>query len=79
MSSSKPSITLSPNGPLIVNNLENLQNSQGEQIETQATLALCRCGGSKNKPFCDECGTRACESGSARRADELRRPRRRQG
>ncbi len=57
MSSSKPSITLSPNGPLIVNNLENLQNSKGEQIETKPTLALCRCGGSKNKPFCD--GTHA--------------------
>ena len=57
MSSSKPSITISPNGPLIVNNLENLQNSKGEEIETQPTLALCRCGGSKKKPFCD--GTHA--------------------
>src|ERR1039458_1847934 len=26
---------------------------QGEEYETQATYALCRCGQSANKPFCD--------------------------
>jgi CDGSH-type Zn-finger protein len=28
-------------------------NSRGETIATEETMALCRCGGSKNKPFCD--------------------------
>ena len=53
MSSTKPSISPSPNGPYVVKDLETLQNSKGEQLETQPTVALCRCGGSKKKPFCD--------------------------
>lgn len=57
MSSTKPNITPSPNGPYIVKDLETLRNSKGEQLETQPTFALCRCGGSKRKPYCD--GTHA--------------------
>ncbi len=57
LSATKPSITPSPNGPYLVKDLQTLQNSQGEQLETQPTFALCRCGGSKKKPFCD--GTHA--------------------
>lgn len=49
----KPTIECSPDGPYIVRNLENLQNSRGEPIPTRRTIALCRCGGSSNKPFCD--------------------------
>jgi CDGSH-type Zn-finger protein len=36
-----------------VRNLEKLQNSRGEPLPTRRTIALCRCGGSANKPFCD--------------------------
>ncbi|MCH9045646.1 MAG: CDGSH iron-sulfur domain-containing protein [SAR324 cluster bacterium] len=50
-------IRLAPKGPLIVKNLERLQNSRGEAIASKPTIALCRCGGSANKPFCD--GTHA--------------------
>ena len=57
MSSTRPSITPSPDGPYLVKDLESLQDSKGEQLETQETIALCRCGGSKTKPFCD--GTHA--------------------
>ena len=53
----KSRITSSPNGPYIVNNLEKLHNSKGEQLQTKNVIALCRCGGSANKPFCD--GTHA--------------------
>ncbi|MEP4090950.1 CDGSH iron-sulfur domain-containing protein [Reichenbachiella sp.] len=48
----KPSITPSENGPYIVKGLESLANRHGA-VETKETMALCRCGGSANKPFCD--------------------------
>ena len=57
MSSDKPIITPAKNGPYIVKGLENLQNSKGEKLEAKSQFALCRCGGSSNKPFCD--GTHA--------------------
>lgn len=31
----------------------NLQNFKGEPLSTTVGIALCRCGASKNKPFCD--------------------------
>ncbi len=52
----KPSITPTPNGPYLLKDLKNLANQKGP-IETKETMALCRCGGSANKPFCD--GTHA--------------------
>jgi CDGSH-type Zn-finger protein len=51
-----PSITPMPDGPYVVKDLQNLQNRKGS-IETKPWIALCRCGGSGNKPFCD--GTHA--------------------
>jgi CDGSH-type Zn-finger protein len=53
----KPTITPSPNGPYLVKNLKTLRNSKAEKLETKEVVALCRCGGSANKPFCD--GTHA--------------------
>ncbi len=55
-SDSKPSIQPSPNGPYIVKGLTKLANRKGP-VETSKTIALCRCGRSANKPFCD--GTHA--------------------
>jgi CDGSH-type Zn-finger protein len=52
----KPSITPTPDGPYLVKDLENLANRNGP-VETKPKMALCRCGGSDNKPFCD--GTHA--------------------
>jgi CDGSH-type Zn-finger protein len=55
----KPKILSLPNGPYyLINNMEpkiveNLQNSEGEPLSTIRGVALCRCGASKNKPFCD--------------------------
>jgi CDGSH-type Zn-finger protein len=45
------------NGPLIVRNLAYLTNSKGESLATRPIVALCRCGGSNIKPYCD--GTHA--------------------
>lgn len=50
---SRPSIECKSNGPYLVKNLEDLRNAKGERIPTEATIALCRCGGSAKKPFCD--------------------------
>lgn len=49
----KPSIECSADGPYIVRNVEKLQNSKGESIPAKRVIALCRCGASANKPFCD--------------------------
>lgn len=48
----KPTITPAENGPYIVKDLKNLANSKGP-VDTSETMALCRCGASENKPFCD--------------------------
>lgn len=46
-------ISLKENGPLIVKDPPKLQHRSGAEIKTQPVVALCRCGASKNKPFCD--------------------------
>ena len=48
-----PSIECKPNGPYLVKDLETFRNSADGIIPTQPIMALCRCGGSANKPFCD--------------------------
>jgi len=45
------------NGPYLVMNLHSLTNSRGETLRTRPVVALCRCGGSSLKPYCD--GTHA--------------------
>ncbi len=51
--SEKVKIDVLDDGPLIVDNLETLTNSKGESVEVDDKIALCRCGESQNKPFCD--------------------------
>jgi CDGSH-type Zn-finger protein len=42
------------NGPYLVKGLVVLLDSEGNEFLTErATVALCRCGASANKPFCD--------------------------
>jgi CDGSH-type Zn-finger protein/ferredoxin len=48
-----PTIECKPNGPYLVKGLSNLRNSRGEALAVEAVVALCRCGGSATKPFCD--------------------------
>jgi len=56
---SMPKIACLPNGPYyLLNNPEpapipNLRRASGAPCITATGVALCRCGGSKNKPFCD--------------------------
>lgn len=49
-------VTIKPstNGPLIVDGPVDLFDTAGNQITLDKTrIALCRCGASSNKPFCD--------------------------
>ncbi len=49
----KPHIKPIENGPLAVTDPPQLRHQNGTEIETGARAFLCRCGLSKNKPFCD--------------------------
>lgn len=42
-----------PNGPLYVRGRVRLTNPRGEVVHEDTRVALCRCGASDNKPFCD--------------------------
>jgi uncharacterized Fe-S cluster protein YjdI len=42
-----------PNGPLFLRGRLKVVDANGQTIREDTRLALCRCGGSKNKPFCD--------------------------
>ena len=59
MSTEKPQIACLPNGPYYLLNdltpreIPNIQQSDGNPCTTITGVALCRCGGSNNKPFCD--------------------------
>lgn len=46
-------ITPRPNGPLFVRGALRLATPDGETILETPRAALCRCGASGNKPFCD--------------------------
>jgi CDGSH-type Zn-finger protein len=48
-----PAIRCKPDGPLIVVGVENLSRQGGAAIASKEQMALCRCGASANKPFCD--------------------------
>lgn len=54
---SGPTIECTANGPYIVKGCDRLSDGAGGAIATKRVMALCRCGGSANKPFCD--GTHA--------------------
>ena len=49
-----PKIKVTDNGPYVVSDAHQITRlSDGKSYEAAGQVALCRCGGSKNKPFCD--------------------------
>jgi CDGSH-type Zn-finger protein len=46
-------ITPSENGPYLVSGPVLLTDVDGREIPHPDPMAICRCGGSRNKPFCD--------------------------
>ena len=51
--SDAPQIVERENGPLVVKGVTRMVGPDGTEIECKPVMALCRCGGSSNKPFCD--------------------------
>ena len=65
-------IRMRPNGPFVVEGPVNLVDSQGQSFSTNSdkpAMALCRCGQSASRPFCDgshnRCGFESDERASA--------------
>jgi CDGSH-type Zn-finger protein len=46
-------IVVSKNGPYLVSGELEVDGSDGKKIAENKPCALCRCGQSKKKPFCD--------------------------
>ncbi|MFQ5744005.1 MAG: CDGSH iron-sulfur domain-containing protein, partial [Acidobacteriota bacterium] len=61
----RPTIACAEDGPYRVKGLKCLTDSKGQEISTKKTMALCRCGASRIKPFCD--GTHAKTDFSGRK------------
>ena len=50
----RPKIKPATNGPLLVQGMEKIvRYTDGKAFEGGDSVALCRCGSSKNKPYCD--------------------------
>lgn len=49
----EPSIRVERDGPLVVRGALTIADSEGGTIAAGTRFALCRCGESQNKPFCD--------------------------
>jgi len=52
MATNEPRITPAPDGPYIVDGVGELHAETGP-LDAKDKMALCRCGASNNKPFCD--------------------------
>ena len=46
-------ITLTSDGPLVVEGNVRVQTAGGQIVREADRVALCRCGGTRNQPFCD--------------------------
>jgi CDGSH-type Zn-finger protein len=49
----KATITPTDNGPYLIQGNITLTDADGTAYEASDTIALCRCGHSSTKPFCD--------------------------
>ena len=46
-------VTLGTDGPLMLEGRIRVQTPRGEVVRETARVSLCRCGGTRNQPFCD--------------------------
>ncbi len=54
-----PRINVAANGPLLIEGTVTIQHADGRLERKEGKCALCRCGHSQNKPFCDGSHRRA--------------------
>ncbi|WGD33703.1 (4Fe-4S)-binding protein [Olleya sp. YS] len=55
----KTKVEVRENGPLLVYGTLNITHKNGKEEVKNKTTAFCRCGASKNKPYCDGAHTDA--------------------
>ena len=48
-----PEVRIIPNGPMILKGNFSFRDSSGKITTGEQEILLCRCGESKNKPYCD--------------------------
>ena len=60
----RPRIVVAENGPYLVTNAAAVRSYLGEPLRVPPQLALCRCGESGDKPFCDGSHARTGFSGA---------------
>lgn len=53
MDKQKPEIIITKNGPLFVKGMTELDCDSNDKLLITENTPLCRCGASKNKPYCD--------------------------
>lgn len=51
--SDRVKIRLKPNGSIRVTGTVDIVDADGNVVETKTDFSLCRCGHSKDKPWCD--------------------------
>lgn len=49
----KTNVLVYPKGPVIVEGNLSITHADGTKEEKEGKIALCRCGYSMNKPYCD--------------------------
>jgi CDGSH-type Zn-finger protein len=62
---SKNTIEVTSDGPLVMEGEIHFLDPDEQAVFTKTSVALCRCGHSKDKPFCDGSHEGACFSHSA--------------
>ncbi|HEX6454748.1 MAG TPA: CDGSH iron-sulfur domain-containing protein, partial [Trebonia sp.] len=60
----RPRIVVADNGPYLITNAAAVRSYLGESLRVPPQLALCRCGASGDKPFCDGSHARSGFSGA---------------
>jgi CDGSH-type Zn-finger protein/uncharacterized membrane protein YozB (DUF420 family) len=63
VASGNTTIEVAKNGPFLVRGPCLLRDSRGEETPARGAIALCRCGNSSKKPFCDGTHTRIAFDG----------------
>jgi CDGSH-type Zn-finger protein len=65
-------VSIRPNGPYLVSGAISIVDENGApiSIEGRDKVALCRCGGSVNKPFCDGTHSKIGFSGATKAVAE---------